>query len=654
MATVKMKKMTVYGLKSEKQDVMYLLQRMGVMEITEMEDLAPEDRCKKEVKPEVVNAQKKIGEIDSAILSIKNSLGKKAKLPKPQCGLADINNAGKDVEKLEALLGEVNAMATEVQDGKNEIARLENLISGLQVYKNMTIPMESIGETEFTTSFVGKIATENLAKLNEVTAGLGCNIDVVYQDKADAYFLLLAENSEIAGVVQEMRKLSYTKVDLGAFKDVAGLPKDIIAESEAKVAELKAGVEANTAKLAGYEKDVEFLMLSYEFYNIMVQQEENTKYGAETETAFVVEGWVRAKDVDAIQKSIANLTPNAYAAVREPYENEKAPTALSNPGIIKPFEVVTDLYSAPKSNGFDPNFIMAPFYFIFFGMMFGDVGYGLILTIAAFAFMKVAKPEGKMISKLVKLIAICGIASAIWGALCGSYFAIDSAVIEKWGIPSIFNPMMDPIPVLIVGYALGLVHLFTGNFLGAYLAFKDGDIAGALFDNIAWVVTELGLTIWLVAFIGPTMGYNVPSAVLNPIGMWMSIIGAVTLVLTQGRAKKGIFGKITKGILSLYDLTGFLSDVLSYSRLFALGLSGAVIGLVFNLLAGMMFGNVITIPVGIILLAIGHVFNIALSVLGAYVHASRLQYIEFYGKFYDGGGSEFNPLGLQTKYVKLS
>ena len=150
------------------------------------------------------------------------------------------------------------------------------------------------------------------------------------------------------------------------------------------------------------------------------------------------------------------------------------------------------------------------------------------------------------------------------------------------------------------------------------------------------------------------MGYNVPSDVLNPIGMWMSIIGAVTLVLTQGRAKKGIFGKITKGILSLYDLTGFLSDVLSYSRLFALGLSGAVIGLVFNLLAGMMFGNVITIPVGIILLAIGHVFNIALSVLGAYVHASRLQYIEFYGKFYDGGGSEFNPLGLQTKYVKLS
>lgn len=643
MAVVKMKKMTVYGLKKEKKDVMYLLQRMGAVEITEMDDLDSQDKAMVEDKEGLAEIQRRCSEIEAAINSINDHLGKKGKkgkLPKPECTLKDVNDAGLESDKLDKMLAEINSYAKVVETNNTEIGILTNVVKQSEYLKEMKVPVETVGVTEFTTSFIGKTQADNVSKLNEIASGLDCTFEVLYTDKKDAYFLLLAETENIASVKAQLRAITYAEVDLTMFKKYSGTPSEIISNGKTRIETLSSEKEAAIEKLKSMSKDIPFLMKSYEFYNINSQQMENMRIGAETQYAFVVEGWVREDSVDAIEKSISNVSKSVYVSTRAPFENEQVPTALKNAKIIQPFEAVTDLYSTPAYGGFDPNWIMAPFFWIFFGMMFGDAGYGVIISIGAFIFLKMKKPQGEMLPKLLWIAVFCGIATIIWGSITGGWFAIDNIPYKP-----LLSPMNDPIPVLLISYALGIVHLFVGYFVGAYLAAKDGDWVGAIFDNLMWVVLFVGLLLWLVgSFIG------IPGS----IGMYISIGGAVALVATQGRAKKSIFGKVLSGVGSLYDVTGFLSDVLSYSRLFALGLSGSVIGLVVNMLVGMAVSRWYLIPFAIIIAIGGHTFNIALNILGSFVHSARLQYIELYGKFYDGGGVPFKPFKVQPKYIKLT
>ena len=183
---------------------------------------------------------------------------------------------------------------------------------------------------------------------------------------------------------------------------------------------------------------------------------------------------------------------------------------------------------------------------------------------------------------------------------------------------------------------------------------KDGNAKDAVLDVLTWIIWYAGLTVWLVSAAGPMLFGVHFSPMLGQIGKWTFYFGAVSLILTQGRAKKNIVGKAISGVLSLYDTSGYLSDVLSYSRLYALGLSTGVVGMVFNTIVKMLMGNPVGMVFGVILFVFGHTFNIAINILGAYVHTSRLQYIEFYGKFYQDGGEKFKPLALKTKHIKLT
>ena len=228
-----------------------------------------------------------------------------------------------------------------------------------------------------------------------------------------------------------------------------------------------------------------------------------------------------------------------------------------------------------------------------------------------------------------------------WGILFGSWFG---NVGELLGIPPVLlSPLDQPIEMLILCFALGIVHLFAGMAVKGYMNIKEGNVWAAVFDQGFWYIFLIGLILMLVGK-GEQPGQ---------VGKYMAIAGAIGLILTQGRQEKNIFKKFFKGVLSLYDVTGFLSDVLSYSRLFALGLTTGIIGTVVNEI-GLMFGkSVIGWILAAVVLAIGHVFNILINSIGAYVHASRLQYIEFFGKFFEGGGHAFNPLSIKTKYTQV-
>ena len=335
---------------------------------------------------------------------------------------------------------------------------------------------------------------------------------------------------------------------------------------------------------------------------------------------------------------------------RDPEEGETVPVLMHNSSMAYPFEAITEMYSLPDYRGVDPTKYFALFYAMFFGIMLSDAGYGIVMAVACFIILKKFSLEG-MTYKMIKMFFLCGLSTVFWGALFGGWFGdffqVAAKVIFNKEItiePIWFNPIEDPTRMLIWSLVFGVIHLFLGMGIHAAMLIKRGRWKDAVFDVFSWYMVILGGVMWLA-------GGSISAALVKP-GMYITLAGATILILTGGRNKKGI-GKITGGLSSLYSITSYVSDILSYSRLLALGLATGVIASVVNTMGSLAGGGIWGTIVLLIVFVAGHSFNMAINALGAFVHSSRLQYIEFFGKFYEDGGEEFEPLKKNTKYVRL-
>jgi V/A-type H+-transporting ATPase subunit I len=347
-----------------------------------------------------------------------------------------------------------------------------------------------------------------------------------------------------------------------------------------------------------------------------------------------MEGWVAKPDMERIEKAVLKRLPEAYITFSDPGEEDDVPVVLKNPAFVEPFEMITDLYSPPGKSDFDPNKLVSVFYFIFFGMMLSDAAYGIVLAALGIWALRTLKPRG-MMKKLLGVITLGGISTIFWGAMFGGWLG------DLLGLPPLWiNPLEEPMTLLMLSFALGIIQIFAGLGAAFYKNFKAGNVLDAVFDQGLWLMLLIGILMFLYP---PLTG----------VAKVLTAVGAVGLVLTQGRSKKGIIGKLISGVLSLYGVTGYLSDVLSYSRILALGLATGVIAMVINTMAKMLGFNIIGYVLMAVALVVGHAFNLVINVLGSYVHSSRLQYVEFFGKFYDGGGRTFNPFMVKTKYTNL-
>ena len=371
-----------------------------------------------------------------------------------------------------------------------------------------------------------------------------------------------------------------------------------------------------------------------------------------TESTFFLDGWCPVPQLDSLNQVLEKF--DCYFEINDPSEEEEPPILLQNNRFVMPFETVTKMYALPVYRGIDPDFIMAPFFFIFFGMMMGDAGYGFLLTLACAILLKFGN-FGKNMKQNLKMFLFCGISTIIWGFLFGSFFGnvvtlFSGTFFDKtadfravW-----FNPMEAPLTLLILSFGIGFFHVIVGMCMKMFMLIRDKKYAAAFFDIGFWLLTLIGLVLFAV---GSVVMSEYP--LIGKIGMYAALIGAIGLVLTQGRDKKTPVAKLFGGIMSLYDITGYLSDVLSYSRILALGLSTSVIAMVFNYLAVLFGGGIVGAIVFVVVFALGTALNIALSTLSAYVHSSRLQFIEFFSKFYESGGREFDALRVETKYSRL-
>lgn len=322
---------------------------------------------------------------------------------------------------------------------------------------------------------------------------------------------------------------------------------------------------------------------------------------------------------------------------------------MRNNPVVEQFEFVTNLYSPPKYREFDPNCVMGIFFLIFFGFIMADIGYGILLSaIGLFMGLRMRKTNGSR--SLVLVVGMGGVFALVWGLLFGSLFGVDL------GFGVLPNAEKQPETLLVYCLIAGVVQILVGYFLKGIQAIRAGSFWDGLFDGFIWVIFSIGILMVMpelgTSMFGADMGF-VPPQWLMLAGLGTAGGSLVVAMLTAGRHVKG-FGKFTKGFGAAYGTINFMSDVLSYARLFGLMLSGTIVARIISEMSIQLMNNAIGVIGGVIILVIGHAFNLGIGVLGAYIHDSRLQYIEFYSRFYEGEGELFSPIGSRFNYIRIT
>lgn len=363
-------------------------------------------------------------------------------------------------------------------------------------------------------------------------------------------------------------------------------------------------------------------------------------------------GWLPTDLLPAFSASLQASFPAAAWEAVPPRKGETPPVAFRNSKFISPFEAVTNIYGKPRYNELDPSGPLSIFFLVAFALALSDAGYGLVMvlgTAAALNFFRLKRD----LRQMLRLLFLTGVATIVAGALMGGWFGIvlEDLPASAWKdmllALKVIDPVQSPLTLLGVAFALGTVQLLFAWAVKAYDLIRQRQYVSALLDGVAWITMVVSLMVWLAARQG-----ILPAAWITPV-LWLVYANVALLVLSQGRAHRNIFLRFGAGVLSLYGLVGFVSDVLSYSRLLALGLATGIIGLVVNLIGGMVSDMIpiVGVLLATLILVGGHVFNLGINALGAFIHSGRLQFVEFFPKFIEGGGVAYKPLGRVSKYV---
>jgi len=644
MAIVKMKKLRLLAVKSQCEDLMRELMLLGCVEITE-----PEEDFQAEAVPHLDRySSGELARFRENQRMLTNALGilngyvpeKKGMFqPKDQVGQSALLDESQLSERID-LAEKIILTEDQIRRRTAEESRLRSLAESLRPWQNMDVALD-VAQTRTCSVLAGMIpsAVSAQAVENALTdEAPEAEIFWISQDREQHYALVVCHNEAKPAALEVLRTFSFSPAQFGELRGTARENIDRIQRQLAVMAEDKAlMIEAISAK-QDRRRD---LTLASELMQTKLDRAEAENRLLCTEQAVSLEGWVPVSEEEQLSRCLSRYDCAWETEEPAPEDYPQVPVQLKNNFFTRPLNMVTEMYSLPAYDGVDPNPLMAPFFILFYGMMMADMGYGLLMILAGIVVSRRAKPGGTM-GHLFKLLISCGVSTFLWGLATGGFFGDAPLQIvtifnpnTTWaGLPRLFSPLDDALMVLIGSLALGIVQIFTGMGINFVKRVKRGETMAAVCDEGAWFVVFI-----LLAVAAVTGAWNV-----------CLIAVAVLLVLTQGYGKKGILGKITGVGGSLYNhVTGYFSDILSYSRLMALMLAGAVIAQVFNTL-GAITGNIVGF---LVISLIGNALNFALNLLGCFVHDLRLQCLEFFGRFYEDGGKPFRPLKMNTKYVNV-
>lgn len=634
---VPMKKLTLAALLEHREAILQALQSICAVQLISIG----------EGEQSSAAAEGRVQRLQSAEELLKPYAGKAGFGPKPEATRQELEE---DIQPALEICAELEGLQRRIaQNGSDTEKRRLQLVS-LLPWADMTDPLEAVRSTASLKVMTGTVPVDGVNALMET----GALVQLYGGDKERAA-LVICPNEEYAGIAPSIRATGFQEKGFG---DIRGTASENIQRLRTEIEALEAERAQLEARLAAFAPKREEIRRALDGAAIDRDREQSKEALAHTKTAFLLTGWVREDMTEKVRQEIEKITDVYYLGFEDPSEGDAVPTVLKNSRLITPYEAVTNLYSLPAYGTIDGTPLMAPFYFIFFGMMLSDTVYGAVLALGAWAFLKYIKPRG-MMENLAKVLLMGGISTIFMGLLFGTCAGVSWPVIFRGTALEntfpIIDSSADPIAMLALCAAMGIIQMFYAVFIAAYSCIKHRDWAGAIVDNLSWVFIITGLLLMAA----PSLG--LPAA-LGTAGKWMAIGFAAVVLLFAGRSKKNVAGRLMSGAGKLYDVTSWLGDVLSYARIFALGLSTGVIGLVLNTLCwDMLFasfkGNPVLMVVGFIIVTVLsvalHAFMMAISTLGCFVHSARLQYVEFFGKFYEAGGKAFKPLRYETKYVNV-
>jgi len=537
---------------------------------------------------------------------------------------------------------ELNKIGTQYSQIKSEISKKYMRYDEIDLWERLDVNPKELKDLKKVNTFLGTVPI----KLKGTFIDGISKLDKTYYEelkivKDEVYYLVISsiDESEKKKLAEVFRNSSFTVENL----DIDAVPQDYKNGLQKEISELKKEKRRLKAQIKTYSEDLTDLQAVYEYMqNKKLRIVESEKL-VQTENTILIKGWIPTEKVSEFEKVVKDEAGDNYYLTFTDADRDDAtvPIKLKNGKVASTFENLTGMYAYPRYNEIDPTPLFTPFYILFFGMMGADVGYGLVLLLATMFVLKVVNLSSQM-RKSIKFFFYLSFSVIFWGLLYGSYFG--ATIPGMWRL---VDPASQYNDLLIGSIVFGIVHIFVGLAIKAYMLIRDGKSLEAVYDVLFWYMALIGGMLFLIFKL-----MNLSAVVAN-VSMWVMIAGMAGIVLTGGREAKGVGAKLGGGLYSLYGISSYVGDFVSYSRLMALGLSGGFIASAINMIAGMISGSwvgMIFIPV---ILIAGHLFNMFLSFLGAYVHTSRLMYVEYFGKFYEGGGKPFKDFRTENKYINL-
>ena len=650
MAVAQMSKFIIASHSSEASDLLETLQQEGICHILEAEKATVTRDA-----PELVKENGRPKDTEQLLQRLEKSINFLSTYSEKEGGL-DAMLAPRAVidEKIYNNVISDKSIASIVEQSEQIDAEIERLqaeydhlwvkLEHLKHWKNLDTPVEEIGPTEKATAMAGFISLQNFEELKEGISELGAAIQVVEQTPTRNACIIAALNEHFSDVQKALRQADFEQVN---FEGMRGKVRDLIDEYNNRIEKTRSELQEKKEQAKKLAEDLLKLQILYDHTCNLLHREQTKTASPGTQQTVLLEGWVKRDDYKNLEKSISQFKASSLQKL-ERAEDEDVPVEIENKNVVRPFEVITRLYGMPKYFEVDPTVFLAPFFAIFFGLCLTDAGYGLIILAISIFFIK--KMQGD--KKLMWMLAICSVATVVAGALMGGWFG---DAIQKF-IPALdplrqkmiwFDPMKYPLKFFTLSLILGYIQIMAGLLIAFIHDLKRKQFIVAVCDRLSWLV----LLNSVLAFALAKMG-KIPSHLVGVFGITALVSAAVIFLFSQREGSIG--ARLGMGFYNLFSALFYIGDVLSYLRLMALGLVTAGLAMAVNQISELAKDlPYVGIILAILILIGGHLFNLGINALGAFVHTLRLQYAEFFPKFFSGGGLPFEPLEKDYKHIYI-
>jgi V/A-type H+-transporting ATPase subunit I len=668
MAIVELQKLSICADKKKRKALLETLQSLGVMQI-ENDPIDDPGLQKMDTESAIATFEKNADTLDQAIALLASYA------PSTKSGglfqekmLVSKEQFGNTVQSQKNYMRFANQILQdqkEIDESKGMIEKDRNRILALQPWMKMDVPLNTPG-TQMTEMFVGTVPGEvdaaglYAAASKDMEDPAPVDVTVLDCDAGLTYLAVLCLKRDAEKVGNNLRDVGFARPQ----QMESGLPSATVEALERDIQEKENRIGDLKKDISGFAREAEEFRIASDYYRTRAEKYRILGTIPQSENMFFLEGWIPKTKAGPV-KNMLELKFDALVEMEETLPDDFEPTLLKNNSFSESAEGVLESYGLPKHHRVDPTFVMSLFYVFFFGMMLSDAGYGIVMAVACAILLLKKKRLEKGLRKMLKLFFWCGLSTTFWGFMYGGFFgdAIDVIAKTFFGYtggtilkPLWFAPLDNPMRLLIWCLLFGLIHLFTGLGMKGYEMLKDHDIVGFIGDVVSWYLFVGGLVLLLIpsdifaSIAGQTIVFP---AWAHQLSVIITLVGVGVIILMSGRDHKNWAVRIALGAYDVYGVTGWLSDLLSYSRLLALGLATGVIANVVNMMASMVGSGPVGIIPFVLVFLLGHTMNIAINALGAYVHTNRLQYVEFFGKFYDAGGRAFKPFHTINKYIQI-